>query len=118
MRRLRVSENDVEGVKMQSAPGNSSERSGLEEVSRVESPTILENRLAVQSRRQATLRSRGPTLRWNVKLNSGFNYIPVINFANETDIVLPSMVCQHCKALKLKNESHGLCLSLIHIYSM
>ena len=41
--------------------GNSSEKSGLEEVSRVESPTIRENRLAAQRRRQATLRSRGPT---------------------------------------------------------
>ena len=30
---LRASENDVEGVEMQSAPGNSSERSGLEAVS-------------------------------------------------------------------------------------
>ena len=35
----------------------------------------------------------------------------VINYANETDIVLQSMVCPHCKALKWKNESHGLCCS-------
>ena len=74
-----------------------------------------ENRLAAQRRRQATLRSRGPTLRWNAKLNSGFNYNPVINYANETDIGLPSMVCPlpHCKALKWKNESHGLCCSCL-----
>ena len=96
---------------MQSAPGNSSERSGLEEVSRVESPTIRENRLAAQRRRQATLRSRGPTLRWNAKLNSGFNYNPVINYANETDIGLPSMVCPHCKVLSGKmNHMDYVCL--------
>ena len=35
----------------------------------------------------------------------------VINYANEADIGLPSMVSPHCKSLKWKNESHGLCCS-------
>lgn len=59
LRRLRASENDVERVEMQSAPRNSSERSGLE-VSQVESPIQImkiDQQSAAQRRRQATVRS-------------------------------------------------------------
>ena len=38
--------------------------------------------------------------RWKIKLNFGFNYNPLINYANETGIQSMSIVCPHCNALE------------------
>ena len=43
-------------------------------------------------------------LRWKNKLNSGFSYNPLIDYASGTDIGPMNTVCPHCKALKWKTN--------------
>ncbi|XP_054260248.1 uncharacterized protein LOC128984903 [Macrosteles quadrilineatus] len=48
---------------------------------------------------------------WSANANSGFQYDPNICYESDKIISLGPMevLCNHCKALKWKNESNGLC---------
>ena len=51
------------------------------------------------------------SLKWKNNLNSGFNYNPLIEWANENDIWSVNIVCAHCKAFMWKSKSASLCCS-------
>ena len=50
-------------------------------------------------------------LRWVQKNNSGFSYVPEIDYEQESNIGPMDTVCTFCQALKWRKESKGLCCS-------